>query len=163
MLSTGDFLAALKTGMKVAIAETNSEIRRVMPTFNTLKFKSAAVGIIVDSVTELLIALHKMPAPIEERTKQIIANMNASEKNILNTSAPLAPTALKMPISFVFAAIDAEMKFKSKRAANPPRINPTTRKTVDKALISSIISCMPENTSLSIERTTPLSGSPFKI
>ncbi len=50
----------------------------------------------------LLITEHNIIDPVRERPKQIAAMKNDSEKNILKTSLPRAPTALRIPISFVF-------------------------------------------------------------
>ena len=50
---------------------------------------------------------------------------NDSEKNILNTSLPLAPTALNTPISWVLDDIDTVMKLNSNNAEKQANTIPT--------------------------------------
>lgn len=67
--------------------------------------------------TSSLSSIHPpMLAPIDNPV-QISAITKDSEKNILNTSLPLAPTARRIPISRFLLEIDIEIKLESKRAA----------------------------------------------
>ena len=113
MLSTGFFLELKYTGKKV---EINADTRAIPVIINTeRKSKLNRDTVIPESLdTELLISPANTPVNIMDRIMHIAAMINASEKNILNTSVSLAPTARKIPISFFFAEIDAVIKLKSK-------------------------------------------------
>ena len=56
---------------------------------------------------------------------QITLITKDSEKNILNTSKLLAPTALKIPISRVFCEIETEIKLENKSIAKTASTRPT--------------------------------------
>ncbi len=117
MLSTGDFFAAKYTGKNVAIRETTSETPKINKTFKALKFRSCNP---ITPAKDLLSSMQRINEPITDSTKQIIVMINASAKNILKTSDPLAPTARNTPMSLRFAEIDAEIKLNSISAENTP-------------------------------------------
>ena len=73
----------------------------------------------------VLIKEHKSAVPTVEINEQINAMINDSEKNILNTSVPLAPTARKIPISRLFCDIDVEIKLENRSIANAANTSPT--------------------------------------
>ena len=113
--STGLRLAALQTGRSVArmavaaatatriAIETGPNTKRAIPaTSDTVLFSKPQTTV----------------PPITERTTQIAVMMKVSEKNILNTSRLLAPTARRIPISLVFADIETVMKLERRSAAN---------------------------------------------
>ena len=85
---------------------------------------------------ELLISPANTPVNIMDRIMHIAAMINASQKNILNTSVPLAPTARSMPISFFFADIDAVMKLNNNSMENIASTIPTQRNTLERSSTS---------------------------
>ena len=66
-----------------------------------------------------------------ERITQRIETKKDSEKKILNTSKPLAPTARRIPISRFFWLIETEIKLDRSNAENMARIIPAQRKILD--------------------------------
>ena len=85
---------------------------------------------IKDDENTPFIIMQARPPHTDERTKHIIAIMTASEKNILNTSIPLAPTARRMPISLRLDDMDVEMKLNSMSAENTAMTSPMIRNTI---------------------------------
>lgn len=97
--STGFFLAAENTGKNVATAEVTIAMPRRMAIEAPPNTKSDAW--IAEDTSSFRI-LQPAMLPATPKTKQISAITNASEKKILNTSAPRAPTARRIPISFFY-------------------------------------------------------------
>ena len=127
MLSTGGRKAALRTGRNVPREAITIAPNAIIPTLIILKSnKAMPTSFIID----LFIKKQMIIEPAIDKTKQIKAIKPDSEKKILNKSLPLAPTARKIPISLVFAAIEVEIKFNSINAAKTPKTMPITRKMV---------------------------------
>ena len=97
--STGFFLAANQTGPNVA----KIAVRSAVPTMISIEngpYTNIEAPIISD--IDRLSAEQIDVVPKIEIIEQINAITKDSEKNILNTSVPLAPTARRMPISRLF-------------------------------------------------------------
>ena len=77
------------------------------------------------ATTTVLIIMQVVIVAIDASTKLIPAMIKLSLKKIPNTSEPLAPSALRMPISRFLYEIEVDMKFISSREANIaiPRAN----------------------------------------
>ena len=99
MLSTGGFFAARYTGSAVAASDTSTDIQNITAICSMPKLSSSSA--IVDTSASLLITPHRINEATVDKTKQMSAINPPSEKKILNTSSPLAPTARKTPISFL--------------------------------------------------------------
>ena len=120
--STGFFLAASHTGIKVA----SIAVRRAVPIIISIE-KGPNTNIEAPS-SAAIVSLrieHIMVVPVVASNEHINAITKDSEKNILNTSAPLAPTALKIPISRLFCDIEVEIKLEKRSIANKANTSPT--------------------------------------
>ena len=115
MDSTGFFLAAFHTGIKVATtavakAIANNTIHDNGPNTNSdASIKSTRIP---------LIALHTATLPMIEIARHTAVMTKDSEKKILNTSILLAPTARRIPISRFLYEIEMAIKLDNSNAAN---------------------------------------------
>ena len=115
--STGFFLEIIYTGIKVANVATVIAIPSINdadigPNVKSLNDKNNFKAIYWFKYSTIAIA------PIKAITNAIKAIDNDSAKNILNTSFPLAPTALNTPISWLFDEIETVIKLNNNIAAN---------------------------------------------
>ena len=94
----------------------------------------------------LLIKRQATNVNIIDKTEQIITIIKDSEKKILKTSEPLAPTALNIPISRFLLEMETEMKLKSNSIENTASTTPTHKNTSDKMLIIPVIIVTEEST-----------------
>ena len=138
MESTGFFFAAFHTGRNVATTVVTNAIPISTTKERNPNTKRAAPNSVATSALRMpQIALLAIIAKIT----QSIAIIKDSEKKILKTSKLLAPTALRIPISFFFCEIDTEIKFDNNKAANTARTSPTYKNTWDRDFtMESIIS-----------------------
>ena len=107
MASTGGFLAAIKTGIKVAKILTKIAIPKIIKMFKILKFNIFIL--IKELAIEVFKKAQKIAAKIVAKVKHNKAIIPDSDQNTIKTSPLFAPTALKIPISFFLLLIDADI------------------------------------------------------
>lgn len=98
--STGFFLDAIQTGTRVASVAVKTAVATIISNEKGPNTKMEAPMML--SLNELFITEQSIDVPIDASAEHIKAITKDSEKNILNTSFPLAPTARRMPISCRF-------------------------------------------------------------
>ena len=142
MLAMGGLREYIATGMTVDISAVTSAIASTQstdsgPNTNRLALMPTSFIIIEFKST------HKPNDAAADMTKQIKAIINASDINILNTSVVRAPIARRIPISFFFAVMDAEMKLNIRRKANRASTVPAITKpsSNDDAISVTVFSC----------------------
>ena len=113
------------------------EIANISNTFTNPNTNICTLKIFASSLFRILLPKKDT---IDANIKHIIAKINASVKNILNTSLLPAPTARRIPISFLYAEIDDDMKFNNINAENTPT---TILETIKICLRVSIVEIIP--------------------
>lgn len=101
--SIGFFLAALLTGINVDMNAVIAEIMIII-----INESIPNTNIVTTKFNALFNTLLNMIVPILDKNTQIIESIIDSEKNILNTSLPLAPIALNIPISLRLFDIETD-------------------------------------------------------
>ena len=165
MVSTGFFRENRNTGRKVEINEVTIAIPNIITTGIKPKLNSC-MGTVYSFAIAPFISIHAIKVEIIDRTEQIKTIINDSEKKILNTSDPLAPTALKIPISRFLLDIETDIKLKSKSIENTASTTPTHKNTSDSILIILVIIVTDESTEFFTCNFVPLSltvNEKFKI
>ena len=107
--------------------EINNVIARSISTLK-IPYLSMDIPTIVPN-NELFIIVQITPDATADNTKQIPVIISASIINILKMSVPLAPIALKIPVSFVLEAIETDIKLNSINEANIANTSVVIEKT----------------------------------
>lgn len=118
----------MKTGRKVAIIAVMMATAIRTTNERGPKTKSEAP---IPAESSAFIKVQRITLPTDERIMQITLIKKDSEKKILNTSVPLAPTALRIPISLFFCDIETEIKLEKRSAANTAITRPTYKNTCE--------------------------------
>ena len=112
-------------GIIVAIVAVTTETAAIISAFSHPK---SMTEIFIKSVSSnsLFNTGHIIAVTAMDSIRHVSATISASAQNIMNTSALLAPIARRIPISFFFAEMEAEMNANISSIANAvkPSHNP---------------------------------------